>query len=935
MYFNTNNFKSKLKKRIATPLDKTPLDKYLAQRRIFLQTLYPNLNYIPISSLQSSNVDQLISYEIQQALLNSFTNPNTLFGTNSEATKAIVKMFKEQGKEWITTLTRQTLEIIRNSQDLEVDPARPDDPFDEHQASLSTTAADVLTFIIEALDRLPIEIKSLCRSFKEKLTVAFNANPGFQKHVIIKYHSLNQFLSTQLAGILFLRFITPGIQAPDFYSNDLIITESERRKSILIVKVIQSVCNRATAPKETFLAPVIRSLHPFTRLFEHRLLQIGAESTEQTAARSLEKPALESTPPPSLSVPSPSDFRAASLSIPVPKTSYNSKIRDQLAASSYINSSDTVLINLGLILIARHIPKSHVKTLDLEFIADEISRCLNNFFTICDLVNNFVRSHHTFLNFAENVTKGTDNEALFTGFSTCRQNLRESFSKSELEEKFKDSTFAFTQFMDVSAQASLFYMKLMGFYAALLPVVMTRVDDFRRFLQKSTQLLSKQAAFADKLRSVVPKTETMAISETVDQLRTHLAEEYKEYYRLVSDEFKNSSQSMQTLRKLREKKQTLVSLLINPTHLQAVIIPMKTRLTTLDKKLSKTVQDNVFKKTAQDLLLECRAVLSKLEELENVCSQPFNVEDALDKFIALIEREKEFHEKFIKFYIDYLLSRLVKMNKIKTYYHEKKLDLMEEKKVKELKSLLDPLQTRYCQLETKLARFKKIQPALQDCLDTCDDMTALEDDLDQTYDDSDQRSLLNDLLLLYKNLAYKNTFYHELLLKLGFALLGFGSKEDQYTAKEVGLDTVLSSICVYIFGGSVHDWETKICKSLKKITAEMNKPGSSFDTHFFETELNIISTALYYYANPPITIIQDWAQDCPSVHPIKFEPGLNDFFNSTMDFLIKRAKTYGINAIAPYVTTINLFIQAYETLVTTYEKKPGYISNLTPSKLRS
>ncbi|XP_038675861.1 rasGAP-activating-like protein 1 [Scyliorhinus canicula] len=224
--------------------------------------------------------------------VNKTTDPNTLFRSNSLASKAMEQFMKLVGMPYLHEVLRQVINrIFDEKKYIELDPCKIDlnktrrisfkGSLSEagvrecSQELLKSYLTDVMDAIVGSVEQCPsvmrVAFKQLHKRVEEQFSEADNED--------VKYLAIS--------GFLFLRFFAPAILTPKLFSlRDHHADTRTGRTLLLLAKAVQSIGNLGLQlghGKEQWMTP----LHPFilqsvscVKDFLDKLIDIDNEGTE-------------------------------------------------------------------------------------------------------------------------------------------------------------------------------------------------------------------------------------------------------------------------------------------------------------------------------------------------------------------------------------------------------------------------------------------------------------------------------------------------------------------------------------------------------------------------------------------------------------------------------------------------------------------------------
>ncbi|XP_058995767.1 rasGAP-activating-like protein 1 isoform X3 [Mustela lutreola] len=232
------------------------------------------------------------------------TDPNTLFRSNSLASKAMEQFMKLVGMPYLHEVLKPVIHrVFEEKKYMELDPCKMDlgrsrrisfkgAPSEEHvrDASLGLLTGylgPIVDAIVGSVGRCPpamrLAFKQLHQCVKERFPQA--------EHEDVKYLAIS--------GFLFLRFFAPAILTPKLFDlRDQHADPQTSRSLLLLAKAVQSIGNlgqQLGQGKELWMAP----LHPFllqsisrVRHFLDQLVDVDGEEEAGGPARALVAPSV-------------------------------------------------------------------------------------------------------------------------------------------------------------------------------------------------------------------------------------------------------------------------------------------------------------------------------------------------------------------------------------------------------------------------------------------------------------------------------------------------------------------------------------------------------------------------------------------------------------------------------------------------------------------
>jgi len=174
-----------------------------------------------------TTIKDIIQQEIETTI-----DQNTLFRTDSLATKLTILTFKTIGSNYLReTLQPLILNIQQNNIYLEIDPTKVDEAQSiENIDKLRDMVNKFLDAIYNSLELVPFEIRSLCKFIYEQSGLRFPSDNTNIKAV---------------GGIMFLRFIVPTIFSPETLGITPEAPNTNVRRTLTLVsKILQNISNQ-------------------------------------------------------------------------------------------------------------------------------------------------------------------------------------------------------------------------------------------------------------------------------------------------------------------------------------------------------------------------------------------------------------------------------------------------------------------------------------------------------------------------------------------------------------------------------------------------------------------------------------------------------------------------------------------------------------------
>ncbi|KAF2074058.1 hypothetical protein CYY_004627 [Polysphondylium violaceum] len=217
--------------------DEHSIVRHLSRQLVTDEFTKALMYYIGNYGFLVTSIKDIIKQEIETT-----SDPNTLFRTDSLATKLTILTFKTIGSNYLReTLQHLILNIQQNNIYLEVDPSKVDEAqCAENIGKLTDMVEKFLDAIYKSIDIVPFEIRTLCKYIYQQTGLQFPSDNTNIKAV---------------GGIMFLRFIVPTIFSPETLSITPEAPNSNVRRTLtLISKILQNVSNQVLfGSKEDYL----------------------------------------------------------------------------------------------------------------------------------------------------------------------------------------------------------------------------------------------------------------------------------------------------------------------------------------------------------------------------------------------------------------------------------------------------------------------------------------------------------------------------------------------------------------------------------------------------------------------------------------------------------------------------------------------------------
>ncbi|XP_050014897.1 rasGAP-activating-like protein 1 isoform X2 [Alexandromys fortis] len=213
--------------------------------------------------LAGSFLDYLTRREVART-----NDPNTLFRSNSLASKSMEQFMKLVGMRYLHEVLRPVISrVFEEKKYMELDPCKMDlnrsrrisfkgTPTEEQvrETSLGLLTGylgSIMDAIVSSIGRCPLALRLAFKKLQQRVEERF---PGVE-HQDVKYLAIS--------GFLFLRFFAPAILTPKLFDlRDQHADPQTSRSLLLLAKAVQSIGNlgqQLGQGKELWLAP----LHPF------------------------------------------------------------------------------------------------------------------------------------------------------------------------------------------------------------------------------------------------------------------------------------------------------------------------------------------------------------------------------------------------------------------------------------------------------------------------------------------------------------------------------------------------------------------------------------------------------------------------------------------------------------------------------------------------
>ncbi|XP_027422474.1 rasGAP-activating-like protein 1 isoform X3 [Bos indicus] len=232
------------------------------------------------------------------------TDPNTLFRSNSLASKSVEQFMKLVGMPYLHEVLRPVINrVFEERKYMELDPCKMDlgrtrrisfkgAPSEEHvrEASLGLLTGylgPIVDAIVGSVGRCPSAMRLAFKQLRQRVEERFPQ----AEHEDVKYLAIS--------GFLFLRFFAPAILSPKLFDlRDQHADPQTSRSLLLLAKAVQSIGNlgqQLGQGKELWMAP----LHPFllqsisrVRDFLDQLVEVDGKEEAGGPARALVPPSM-------------------------------------------------------------------------------------------------------------------------------------------------------------------------------------------------------------------------------------------------------------------------------------------------------------------------------------------------------------------------------------------------------------------------------------------------------------------------------------------------------------------------------------------------------------------------------------------------------------------------------------------------------------------
>ncbi|XP_068845894.1 rasGAP-activating-like protein 1 isoform X2 [Capricornis sumatraensis] len=232
------------------------------------------------------------------------TDPNTLFRSNSLASKSMEQFMKLVGMPYLHEVLRPVINrVFEERKYMELDPCKMDlgrtrrisfkgAPSEEHvrEASLGLLTGylgPIVDAIVGSVGRCPPAMRLAFKQLRQRVEERFSQ----AEHEDVKYLAIS--------GFLFLRFFAPAILTPKLFDlRDQHADPQTSRSLLLLAKAVQSIGNlgqQLGQGKELWMAP----LHPFllqsisrVRDFLDQLVDVDGKEEAGGPARALVPPSV-------------------------------------------------------------------------------------------------------------------------------------------------------------------------------------------------------------------------------------------------------------------------------------------------------------------------------------------------------------------------------------------------------------------------------------------------------------------------------------------------------------------------------------------------------------------------------------------------------------------------------------------------------------------
>nr|XP_014336611.1 PREDICTED: rasGAP-activating-like protein 1 isoform X3 [Bos mutus] len=232
------------------------------------------------------------------------TDPNTLFRSNSLASKSVEQFMKLVGMPYLHEVLRPVINrVFEERKYMELDPCKMDlgrtrrisfkgAPSEEHVREVSLGLltgylGPIVDAIVGSVGRCPSAMRLAFKQLRQRVEERFPQ----AEHEDVKYLAIS--------GFLFLRFFAPAILSPKLFDlRDQHADPQTSRSLLLLAKAVQSIGNlgqQLGQGKELWMAP----LHPFllqsisrVRDFLDQLVEVDGKEEAGGPARALVPPSM-------------------------------------------------------------------------------------------------------------------------------------------------------------------------------------------------------------------------------------------------------------------------------------------------------------------------------------------------------------------------------------------------------------------------------------------------------------------------------------------------------------------------------------------------------------------------------------------------------------------------------------------------------------------
>jgi len=190
-------------------------------------------------------IKTLIQQEVERT-----SDPNTLFRTNSMATKCMLEFAHLTGSIYLKKTLQEPVEtILQNPVSIEVDPHKltPEelDQVNTNMNVLKNSVSMFLRSIVSSSRSCPAPIREVCKYLYDTVHAKF---PDYAIRLV--------------GGFIVLRFLCPAVAAPENHglaASAADVLPASRRHLILVSKVLQNIANGCVLMKEECM----QAINPF------------------------------------------------------------------------------------------------------------------------------------------------------------------------------------------------------------------------------------------------------------------------------------------------------------------------------------------------------------------------------------------------------------------------------------------------------------------------------------------------------------------------------------------------------------------------------------------------------------------------------------------------------------------------------------------------